>query len=267
MYTRGVIFDIKHYAVHDGPGIRTTVFLKGCPLRCWWCHNPESQSADIETVELPVTWSDGTSFIEREVIGREVSVPEVMQEVEKDIIFFDQSGGGVTFSGGEPLSQPDFLEELLVCCREQDIHTAVDTSGYAPRDIITRIAENVDLFLYDIKLVDDTLHRKHTGVSNRVPLENLAALAQNSAQVIVRFPVIPGITDTPGNIAGIISLLRETDGLNRINLLPYHTIADGKYKKLSKDMKMPDIPSMAPGQLAALQAQFESNGLIATIGG
>jgi pyruvate formate lyase activating enzyme len=232
-----------------------------------WCHNPESQSADIETVERPVTWSDGTSFVDREVIGREVSVPEVLQEVEKDIIFFDQSGGGVTFSGGEPLSQPDFLEELLVGCREKGIHTAVDTSGYAPREIVARIAENVDLFLYDVKLVDDTQHREYTGVSNTVPLENLAALAKNGAQVIVRFPVIPGITDTPGNIAGIITLMRETEGLNRINLLPYHTVADGKYRKLNKEMKMPDIPSMAPGQLAVLQAEFESNGLIATTGG
>jgi pyruvate formate lyase activating enzyme len=263
----GIIFDIKHYAVHDGPGIRTTVFLKGCPLQCWWCHNPESQNAEIITVERPVTWSDGTTFVDREVFGREVSATEVLREIEKDLIFFDQSGGGVTFSGGEPLNQPDFLVELLAGCRKREIHTALDTSGFVPHEILTRIAGSVDLFLFDVKLLDDTLHKKYAGVSNALPLENLKTLASSSSNVVVRFPVIPGITDTPENIAGIISLMRETDGLNRINLLPYHTIADGKYKKLNMEIKMPDIPSMSPGQLTELQAEFESNGLIATIGG
>jgi len=203
---RGTIFDIKKYAIHDGPGIRTTVFFKGCPLRCRWCHNPEGQSSKPEMFVRPsrclkecseclsvcereaISRTEISPVIDRErcnscgkcaevcpaeaieVVGRQMSVQEVMAEVEKDMIFHDESGGGVTFSGGEPLLQPVFLSTLLEKSKEKDIHTTVDTSGYASFEIMEEIAKNVDLFLYDLKIMDEKKHKEYTGKSNKVIL-------------------------------------------------------------------------------------------------
>jgi len=263
----GTIFDIKHFAVHDGPGIRTTVFFKGCPLECWWCHNPESQSAEIEAVDVPVKWSDGTTFTERQTIGREVSVADVMKELDKDSIFYDESGGGVTFSGGEPLSQSEFLEQLLAACKRHAYHTALDTSGYAPAELLQRIAGQVDLFLYDLKLMDDEQHRKYTGVSNRLILENLAMLAGMNAAVILRFPVVPGITDSDDNVTELCDFVSGLKGINRISLLPYHSIADGKYRKLKKTPRIDTNLRLPKERLAAIKKKCEQNGLIVTTGG
>ena len=170
--TRGVIFDIKRFAVHDGPGIRTTIFLKGCPLSCWWCHNPESRSDEPQQSVRHLTLEGGI-FDKEEITGYEVGVDEIIQQVERDRIFYEESGGGVTLSGGEPLNQPQFCRELLRSLKTSGFHTALDTTGYAPEEDILSVMPFTDLFLYDLKLMDETEHLKYTGVSNKGILENL----------------------------------------------------------------------------------------------
>ena len=169
MQTTGIIYDLKKYAIHDGPGIRTTVFLKGCPLDCWWCHNPESRKNEPQSSgkknlhkNLALLNSD------KNLIGIKVTTNEVMHEIRKDVLFYDESGGGVTFSGGEPLQQTDFLKMLLAECKAEHIHTVVDTSGYVEYKYFEEIRSLTDLFLYDLKFIDDALHLKYTGVSNRL---------------------------------------------------------------------------------------------------
>ena len=183
---KGIIFDIKHYAIHDGPGIRTTVFLKGCAASCWWCHNPESQCLEIEKTARTNTF-DGICVEEEEIVGNLMTVEEVMHEIMKDKVFYDESGGGATFSGGEPLIQPDFLKAVLKHCRNRGIHTTLDTTGYASWETFKSIIPNVDLFLYDIKFVDDSQHQKYTGVSNASILYNLKNLVRHKKKIILRF--------------------------------------------------------------------------------
>ncbi|MFX1514452.1 MAG: 4Fe-4S cluster-binding domain-containing protein, partial [Promethearchaeota archaeon] len=172
MKAKGIIFDVKKYAIHDGPGIRTTVFFKGCPLRCWWCHNPEGQKEGLETIIKTQIDKNTLSDNQEETIGREVSVVEVITEIEKDQLFYDESGGGVTFSGGEPLMQPAFLNALLDACKEKELTTTLDTCGYASWNILKKIKDKIDLFLYDIKIIDNKEHQKYTGVSNNQILSN-----------------------------------------------------------------------------------------------
>jgi len=267
---KGLIFDISRYAIHDGPGIRATIFFKGCPLRCQWCHNPEGQESKPEiiikeercVVECDSCLSacpqnaiskDGTSIIvDRiqcdscgkckevcvyeafDIIGREVTVQQVLEEVEKDRIFFDESGGGVTFSGGEPLVQPDFLEALLVEFKTRGIRTTVDTSGYAPFEILDRVSDNVDLYLYDIKIMDEKKHKDYSGVSNRIILENLRRLSEKDKRICIRIPIIPGINDDRENIESIASYLLSLKNIKKINLLPFHRGGVQKYKRLGK---------------------------------
>ena len=196
---KAIIFDIRRFCVHDGQGIRTTVFFKGCPLSCWWCHNPESRDLHAEKSVKHLAL-DGQSFEREETTGKWMTVAEVMAEVLQDRIFYDESGGGVTFSGGEPMLQEAFLADTLKECRKQGIHTTLDTSGYASQDAMAEIAGLVDLFLYDVKIINEDLHIKYTGVSNKQILENLKFLYTSGNNVILRFPVIPGITDTNENI-------------------------------------------------------------------
>lgn len=192
----GVVFDIKRFAVHDGPGIRTTVFLKGCPLRCRWCHNPESLEAS--PCELPKTYHIGTStFTEMETVGREMSVEELMHELRKEKVFMDESGGGVTFSGGEPLFQPAFLKEMLMACKAEGMHTVVDTSGYAASTVLDSILPFTDLFLFDLKIIDTEIHSHWTGVGNSIILANFDRLISAGARVRVRIPLIPGVIAAP----------------------------------------------------------------------
>jgi len=263
----GIIFNIQRYAIHDGPGIRLVVFFKGCPLRCWWCHNPEGQRLEPEIVKKNIVLDDNAQLLEEEVLGKSMTVQEVMTEIQKDILFFDESGGGVTFSGGEPLKQPEFLKALLKSCKKQEIRTALDTSGYAPPEIFQSIIDNVDLFLYDLKIMDDTIHRKYTGISNRNILKNLQTLSRKGKPVFVRFPVIPNITDTRKNIIDMIAFMTDLKAIQQINLLPYHRIAEGKYETLHKENRMARIMSPSPEQMEVLKQQFEQHGLKAKIGG
>jgi pyruvate formate lyase activating enzyme len=234
---QGIIFDIKRFALHDGPGIRTTVFLKGCPMKCPWCHNPESQKKCPERVA-----NNG----KKEIIGEKRSVNEILAEIEKEVVFYDESKGGVTFSGGEPLAQPQFLRELLKQCRKRDIHTTLDTTGYVSSKTFKSIMDKVDMFLYDLKIMDDKKHIQCTGVSNRLVLENLKILSKKGKKVIVRFPVIPGITDTEDNIKAMATFVSSLKNISEIDLLPYHRIAEGKYHHLKKENKMKEMAVMPP---------------------
>jgi pyruvate formate lyase activating enzyme len=280
----GTIFDIRRYSIHDGPGIRTTVFLKGCALSCWWCHNPESQISEPELIVResrcircgacveacgrgaavlgaggPETdrakCEDCASYAcatvcfagAREVAGREMSVDQVIEVAARDLPFYEDSGGGVTLSGGEPLLQADFAAALLAALKGRGIHTALDTCGHAPWEALDRLRGDVDLFLYDVKLVDDERHRRFTGVSNRRILANLAALAERGHRIVLRLPVIPGINDDEANIRAVATLAARLPHLAGLDLLPYHRIGVDKYARLDRKYRLQqtDAPSRA----------------------
>lgn len=296
----GYIYNIMRFSLHDGPGIRTTVFFKGCPLRCWWCHNPESQEPKPQLVYFAerclqcgdciplcpngaVQWVNGAISMDgacrscgtcvehcaaaaRELMGRWMTVADTLAEIEKDSVFYDESGGGVTFSGGEPLLQPQFLGALLDACRARGIHTVVDTSGLAPRDVLLRLAAKTDLFYYDVKLVDQEKHRRYIGAPNDIILENLAALAGKGAAIVVRFPVIPGVNDGDGDVAALGSLLARLK-LRQLHLLPYHTIGMEKYRRLNLPWQMDGVQPPSRERLAQIAAQLEAQGLTVRIGG
>lgn len=244
---KGVIFDIKRFSIHDGPGIRTTVFLKGCPLRCAWCHNPESQGFGVETFP----GRDGPIQV-----GRKVDADELLAEIERDVSFFDESGGGVTFSGGEPLAQPEFLLAILEQCGELDIHRAVDTSGYAPREVLLEVAERTDLFLYDLKLVDPDDHRAWTGVEQERIHANLRALCETRVAIELRIPIIPGITDTAGNLAALGRLTASLPRKLPVKLLPYHRAAMDKYRRFEMDAPLPNTPEPTAADLNLCRGMF-----------
>jgi pyruvate formate lyase activating enzyme len=262
----GLIFNIQRYSIHDGPGIRTTVFFKGCPLRCLWCHNPEGIGTENEVVVIesrcihcgqcrPVCpqikmSGNGSAMDEqarcvrcgecvkvcpsgaRQMVGRQMNVEEVMAEVLMDRVFYEESAGGVTFSGGEPFMQPRFLRSLLEACRAEGIHTAVDTSGYVAKEDLLSAAPLVDLFLYDLKIMDDRLHRQWTGVSNAVILENLSALGSVHSNIWIRMPLIPGSNDAGEQVEAVARFAASVPGVCQVNLLPYHATAAHKWKSL-----------------------------------
>jgi pyruvate formate lyase activating enzyme len=298
----GTIFDIQRFSIHDGPGIRTTVFFKGCPLRCWWCHNPESQASARELMlreerciscleclqaceNGAISQSDGSVSTAldkctscgnctqvcpsgaREIIGREVTVPQVIEEVARDIIFYDQSGGGVTFSGGEPLLQPDFLGALLQECREREIHTAVDTSGCASFNVLNRICGDVDLFLYDIKLMDDEKHRRYTGVSNGLILKNLQEISQRGHEIIVRVPVVPDVNDDEENICKLGDFVTSLAHRPQIDLLGYHKLGLEKYRRLRRAWNLPETQPPSAERMAEIAATLRGFGLRVTTRG
>jgi len=297
---RGLVFNIMRFALHDGPGIRTTVFLKGCPLSCWWCHNPESRSRKPEVVyvvercircgdcvracpeaaleldewvvraphlcQQHARCVDACSTGAQEVFGRWTSFSDVMAEVLKDQIFFDESGGGITISWGEPLLQPDFVEALLSACRAQRIHTVLDTCGYAESRVVDRIRRNVDLFLFDLKLMDPTKHQQFTGVGNARILANLSLLAESGSAVIVRIPVIPAVNDDEDNLAAVSSFLSPLR-LRNVDLLPYHRIARGKYSRLGLTYRMEDLLPPTEEGLQAIAARLRRDGFHVQIGG
>lgn len=264
----GLIFDIKRFAVHDGPGIRTTVFLKGCPLHCRWCHNPEGQSQTPCISERKVHL-DGREYVEEEVTGRWVSGAEVMDEVIRERLVMEESGGGVTFSGGEPLMQSGFLTELLGASRREGLHTTVDTSGYASRSALEAVAPLTDLFLYDLKLIDDAAHRRHTGCSNAMILSNFRWLACQGKTLRVRIPLIRGLTSTPENTRAIAGFLLSCGTpLPQIDLLPYHRTGSHKYEKLGIPCHMPPkAAELTATEVDEIAALFREQGFMVRTGG
>ena len=298
----GIIFDVKKYAIHDGPGIRTTVFFKGCPLACRWCHNPEGitvasqriyrqercigcgeciqicpQKAITQTADgvvsdpakcdLCQTCADHCPPEAVEFVGRKVTVAEVMREIEKDIAFYDESGGGITLSGGEPLMQSEFLLQLLDACADHDLHRTVDTTGYADAGLLLEVAQKTDLFLYDLKLMDAAKHRDFTGVSNELILNNLKLLAQNEARIQVRVPIIPGINSDAENIDRTAAFVSALPGVEHIAILPFHNSARGKYGRLGVDCIASDIECPTDEHLKIIAGRLEKSGLQVKIGG
>ena len=264
---KGLLFDIRHYAVHDGPGIRTTVFLKGCPLACSWCHNPESQLPDTES--MVVNRRVGDALHETmETVGYYLTPEEVMREIEKSRLFFDESGGGVTFSGGEPMMQPTFLDEVLTRCKEREIHTALDTCGYAPMETLRTIAAHTDLFLFDLKLMDCAKHTEYTGVSNHLILNNLELLVAMQKKIWLRIPVIPGVNDTPDEVEAFTVLLEGLyPAVDRLFLLPYHAAALSKYKRLGLETETYTFNQPDTDSLNRLKSRYEKTGFLVRIGG
>jgi glycyl-radical enzyme activating protein len=278
---KGRVFAIHRFSVHDGPGIRTAVFLKGCPLRCLWCHNPESFDPDPEIAfiahrcgacgdcvqECPVSahrFEDGVHVFNRAVCtkcgrcaeacvfgalertGADMAVGEIVREVLKDSVFYTESGGGVTVSGGEPLGQWRFTLELLSVLKSHGVHTALETSGFGPRNALEALLPVTDLFLFDIKSVNPEKHRKLTGVPNDSILENLEFLAGAGVKVELRCPLVPGLNDSEEDIAAIAALVRKYPGLTGAVLLPYHNTGNDKYVRYA-------IPNRLPGLAPADQ--------------
>jgi pyruvate formate lyase activating enzyme len=298
--TSGLVFNIMRFSVHDGPGIRTTVFLKGCPLSCPWCHNPESQSYQPEAMYVSerciscqaccvacdsgaLHWDNGPqrdavrcTFCgacaeacpaeARKLMGTPICVGNLVEKIRRDVAFFDESGGGVTFSGGEPLAQPRFLEAALAACQSEGIHTVLDTCGYAPSAVLHRVMPFVNHFLYDLKLVDDTRHQNVVGVSNSSILENLAILASEHASLVVRIPVIPGINDDDQNLEQSFQLLGDL-GLRKVDLLPFHATGIEKYHRLSLACRMGDLKPPAPEKMQEIAARFSCQGFEIRVGG
>ncbi len=265
--TSVTVFDIKRFAVHDGPGIRTTVFLKGCPLDCWWCHNPESRKREPQ--EVSFSRKLGEREVEsKKIYGKEMAVQQVIREILKDKLFFEESGGGVTFSGGEPLYQPDALYALLKACSSHSLHTAVDTCGYAQWKVFERILPFTDLFLFDLKLIHREKHLKFTGVVNDLILANLEKLINSRANVELRIPVVPGVNANLEEINLFVDFLNEKVGkILKIHLLPYHEIADNKYKKLNIKNRMEDLEKGEAVKIEDFRHQLENAGFDVGIGG
>jgi len=298
----GEIFDIKKFAIHDGPGIRTTVFFKGCPLSCWWCHNPEGLSRDthrlyrpercvgcreclaacaygaIQDFEGQLQWTAADCRYCRscadicpaeavEFIGKSMTVDEVLTEISKDALFYDQSRGGVTFSGGEPLMQPGFLMQLLDVCGEHGFHRTVDTSGHVDTHLLLDAAARTDLFLYDVKHMDSEKHLRYTGVSNDKILNNLKQLSRRGSNIIIRLPVIPGINADAENVDRTGALAASLTGVIGINLLPYHRAAEAKYRNLGLKNKASDVQRPSADVIESVARQLASYDLEVKIGG
>ncbi len=264
---KGLVFDIKRFAIHDGSGIRVTVFLKGCPLSCWWCHNPESRSPEIETMVRDQK-VNGKVFHTREQIGKWMTPAEVMDEIERERVFMEESGGGVTFSGGEPLMQHKFMEEILEMCKVNFFHTALDTTGFTSREVLKSIMDKVDVFLYDIKHLDDKEHKNYTGVSNKKILDNLKFLHDNNKHIIVRFPIIPGINDDEEHIERLNDYIKkELPGIKEVDILPYHNIAEHKYEKLKMPYLMSGNRKPDALNIKSIQQKFENSGFLVKTGG
>lgn len=267
MAAKGLIFDIKRFSVNDGPGIRTTVFFKGCPLACRWCHNPESQSCEMEPISV-ARRLDGKEFKHQETVGRIMTVEEVMTEILKENIFHETSGGGVTFSGGEPLFQPEFLADLARACRLRDIHTCLDTSGYCDPGLFNRLMPLFDLFLFDIKILDRDKHVQYTGYPNDEILVNLRHLDKTGIPFIIRVPVIPGVNDDSESMNSLLTFIGSLEKSGKeVHFLPYHPLALHKLKNLGRVDKMDKSIRINESELHKFVIEFEQAGCIVKIGG
>lgn len=297
----GTIFNIQRYSIHDGPGIRTTVFLKGCPLNCWWCHNPESQNSNseimffkekctlcgsclkrcpqkaIESVNgypvivkskctLCAKCSDFCPSNARALVGRNIEVKDLIKEISKDEIFYEESNGGVTFSGGEPLAQTDFLNNVLKLCKSKNIHTTIDTSGYATWEQFEKILDNVDLFLFDIKHMNNAKHLEYTQVSNVIILENLKKLSRRGCNIHVRMPIIAGVNDDDENIDLAVDFLSKLN-IIQINLLPYHNMGMDKYRRLNMNYKLSGLEKPSNEVIDKIAEKFKKSSIKIKIGG
>lgn len=299
---KGIVFDIQKYCIHDGPGIRTVIFMKGCPLRCLWCANPESQEQKPQFAFfkdkcigdkacMESCGSEALSFSKKGLIrdkekcilcgncaevcyakaiqlyGKTMYTDQILEECLRDEMFYKKSGGGITLSGGEPLFQPGFALALLKAFHQYHIHTAIETTGFYSGERLKQAMEDTDLFLYDLKGIDDTKHRRFTGVSNRIILENLSFLSKTGKEIIIRIPLIPEHNNSPEDIRQLIMFLKSLAGKHEIHLLPYHRLGLFKYEVLGKTYKLSKLKPPESEEMEAIKKEFEKNGLQVKIGG
>lgn len=298
----GLVFDVQRFSLHDGPGIRTTVFLKGCPLACRWCHNPEGMRTGSEILVTPDRCIGCAACVEacphglpsgiaggwdlpkelcqacglcadacptgaRRLAGRAMTVEELVDEATRDRVFYDQSGGGVTFSGGEPLSQADFVLACLAVLRERGVHTAVDTCGLVDREDLLRAADLVDLFLFDLKHTDEASHAEWAGAPNDRILANLEALARAHGEIWVRVPIVPGVNDDTANMRRTAALAASLPGVQRVSLLPYHELGEDKRERVGVPGASFTASPPASARVRDIATIFEEEGLLTVIGG
>lgn len=292
---RGIVFDLQRFALHDGPGIRTTIFLKGCPLSCVWCHNPESQGyrfqlsfdADrcvhcVECVDVcpagALTAEDGRLVVRHDlctacgdcvpvcaesalsIVGREQTAREVIEIVERDRVYYEKSGGGLTISGGEPLAQPDFAQAVLRLAKERGIHTCLDTSGAVHPRRLQAVLPYVDLFLFDYKVTEPDLHKELTGVSNELILENLEYLSEKGADVILRCPLVPGLNDSSAHLQAIGELSHRYPRLRGVEIMAYHDMGRKKACQIGFENPLADVAAADEADKARWLAELRSAG-------
>ena len=258
MERKGRIFNIQRFSLHDGPGIRTIVFFKGCYMRCAWCCNPESQRYEIETL------IEGGK---EKTVGKDVTVADIMPEILADMPYYRRSGGGVTLSGGEVLAQADFAAELLKVCKEEGLHTAIESTGNAPFSDIEKLLPYLDLYLLDIKQMDSKKHEEYTGAPNERILENARMIAESGVELIIRTPVVPTFNDSAADIKAIADFARSLDTVSEYHLLPYHRLGADKYTGLGRGYSLSEIEPPTKEKMAHLLSVAETSGLKCQIGG